>query len=62
MEMARIFTQCLEYEYEPVTPKQIYDYVKHKVMKSQVINRKPRCISKDGVLMWENNALIKLCV
>ncbi|MGG0731730.1 hypothetical protein [Bacillus paramycoides] len=44
MEMARVFTQCLENEYEPEIPKQIYGYVKHRVMKSQVIDRKPRCI------------------
>ncbi|EMJ6444361.1 hypothetical protein AADZ13_004849 [Bacillus cereus] len=44
MEMVRAFAQCLEYEYEPTTPKQVYGYVKHKVMKSQVIDRKPKCI------------------
>ncbi|PFR79173.1 hypothetical protein COK40_02475 [Bacillus cereus] len=44
MEMARAFTQCLEYDYEPITPKQVYGYVKHKVIKSQVIDRKPKCI------------------
>ncbi|HHL4884475.1 TPA: hypothetical protein ACQ75Q_000989 [Bacillus thuringiensis] len=44
MEMARVFSQCLDYEYEAITPKQIYGYVNHKVMKSQVIDRKPRCI------------------
>ncbi|WP_406654134.1 hypothetical protein [Bacillus cereus] len=44
VEMARAFTQSLNYEYEPTTPKQIYGYVKHEVMKSQVIDRKPRCI------------------
>ncbi|QGY37174.1 hypothetical protein [Bacillus sp. A260] len=44
VEMTRAFTQCLNYEYEPTTPKQIYGYVKHKVMKSQVMDRKPRCI------------------
>ncbi|MED3036648.1 hypothetical protein CBR56_27400 [Bacillus thuringiensis] len=43
-EMARAFMQWLDYEYEPTTPKQIYGYVKHKVMKSQVIDRKPKCI------------------
>ncbi|PFK27301.1 hypothetical protein, partial [Bacillus cereus] len=32
MEMARAFTQCLDYDYEPTTPKQVYGYVKHKVM------------------------------
>ncbi|MDY0951694.1 hypothetical protein SOM37_22825 [Bacillus thuringiensis] len=42
--MAKVFTQCLENEYEPETPKQIYGYVKHRIMKSQVIDRKPRCI------------------
>ena len=42
--MARAFTQCIDYEYEPTAPKQIYGYVKHKAMKSQVIDRKPRCI------------------
>ncbi|EJR06585.1 hypothetical protein II5_02408 [Bacillus cereus MSX-A1] len=44
MEMARAFTQCLDYDYEPTTPKQVYGYVKQKVMKSQVIDRKPKCI------------------
>ncbi|MBJ8151316.1 hypothetical protein [Bacillus cereus] len=44
MEMARAFTQCLDYDYESTTPKQVYGYVKHKVMKSQVIDRKPKCI------------------
>ncbi|MGX5538157.1 hypothetical protein ACWKTJ_09550 [Bacillus wiedmannii] len=44
LEMARAFIQCLDYEHEPTTPKQIYGYVKHKVMKSQVIDRKPKCI------------------
>lgn len=44
LEMARAFNQYLNYEYEPTTPKQIYGYVKHKVMKSQVIDRKPKCI------------------
>ncbi|MEQ3592244.1 hypothetical protein ABM560_10955 [Bacillus albus] len=33
MEMARAFTQCLDYDYEPTTPKQVYGYVRHKVMK-----------------------------
>lgn len=44
MEMARAFTQCLDYDYKPTIPKQVYGYVKHKVMKSQVIDRKPKCI------------------
>ncbi|PRT30026.1 hypothetical protein C6351_07800 [Bacillus thuringiensis] len=44
MEMARAFTRCLNYEYKPTTPKQIYGYVKQKVMKSQVIDCKPKCI------------------
>ncbi|MGR5993468.1 hypothetical protein ACT7C9_04295 [Bacillus cereus] len=44
VEMARAFTQCLNYEYVPTTPKQIYGYVKQEVMKSQVVDRKPRCI------------------
>ncbi|MBK5492883.1 hypothetical protein [Bacillus sp. TH13] len=43
-ELARAFMQCLDYEYEPTTPKQIYGYIKHSVMKSQVWDRKPRCI------------------
>lgn len=33
--------QCLEYE---ETPKPIYGYVKHKVMKSQVIDSNPKYI------------------
>ncbi|PEO87319.1 hypothetical protein CN558_10730 [Bacillus wiedmannii] len=43
-EMARAFIQYLEYKHEPTTPKPIYGYVKHQVMKSQVIDRKPKCI------------------
>ncbi|PEM45574.1 hypothetical protein [Bacillus toyonensis] len=43
-EIARAFMQCLDYEYEPTTPKQIYGYVKHKVIKFQVLDRKPKCI------------------
>lgn len=43
-EMAELYVQSLDYEYKPTTPKQIYGHVKHKVMKSQVWNRKPRCI------------------
>ncbi|MCC2442051.1 hypothetical protein [Bacillus paranthracis] len=43
-EMAELYVQCLDCEYEPATPKQVYGYVKHKVMKSQVIDRKPKCI------------------
>ncbi|OUB31609.1 hypothetical protein BK737_15605 [Bacillus thuringiensis serovar palmanyolensis] len=43
-EVARAFMQCLDCKYEPTTPKQIYGYVKHRVMKSQVWDCKPRCI------------------
>lgn len=44
IEMARAFKQFLDFKYEPTTPKQIYGYVKHKVMKSQVIDRKPKYV------------------
>ncbi|MEC2865976.1 hypothetical protein BK767_11510 [Bacillus thuringiensis serovar kyushuensis] len=44
MEMAKAFTQCLDYEYEATKSKRIYGYIKYKIMKSQVIDRKPKCI------------------
>ncbi|PGM91612.1 hypothetical protein [Bacillus cereus] len=43
-EMAELYMQSINCEYEPAMPKQIYGYVKHKVMRSQVIDRKPKCI------------------
>ncbi|MGH1297189.1 hypothetical protein [Bacillus pretiosus] len=45
IEEEKAFVQLIEfnYKYEEV-PRPVFGYVKHKVMKSQIIDRKPKCI------------------
>ncbi|MGA5711591.1 hypothetical protein ACPCH0_00985 [Bacillus bombysepticus] len=45
IEEEKAFAQSIEldYKYEEI-PRPVFGYVKHKVMKSQVIDRKPKCI------------------
>ncbi|MED3542348.1 hypothetical protein P4V63_01800 [Bacillus toyonensis] len=45
IEEEKACTQLIEfdYKYEEV-PRPVFGYVKHKIMKSQVMDRKPKCI------------------
>ncbi|KZD45893.1 hypothetical protein OB969_21755 [Bacillus cereus] len=42
-QIEELTVKYMEYKLEQPQPK-VYGYVKHKVMKSQIIDRKPRCI------------------
>lgn len=42
-QIKELTAKYVEYKLEQPQPK-VYGYVKHKTMKSQVIDRKPKCI------------------